>query len=64
MAENKLKPCPFCGEKDRISVAAYRCDSGFWQYVFCDECLAEDPVGKTEQDAVDAWNRRDNHGRE
>ena len=55
----RLTPCPFCGENDRLNMEAYQCDGEFWHYVFCEECLAEGPVGKTEQDTVDAWNERD-----
>lgn len=56
MAE--LKPCPFCGCKD-ISI-------GWWydpifgckvHTVRCKKCGAE-KEGDTEQQAIDAWNKR------
>ena len=57
MNEN-LKPCPFCGQDDSISIEKYQCEGEWWHFTECEECLARGSVGKTEQDAIDAWNER------
>ena len=54
----KLKPCPFCGRNDSISIDKYKSGGEWWHFVECKECMANGPVGKTEQDAADAWNER------
>lgn len=64
MAE--LKPCPFCGSKwanvkyvnnpfDRHHIYG-----GFAAY--CDDCGATTKHFKTEQEAIEAWNRRADNG--
>lgn len=54
--ENKLKPCPFCGSKDIIVKRLTRnCFiSECWEY----SCRAIGPTGRTEEEAIEAWNRR------
>ena len=54
----RLKPCPFCGWDDCINIDKYKCGGEWWYFVECEECMENGPVGKTEQDAIDAWNRR------
>ena len=49
----KLKPCPFCGGEASTYVAY---DDGY--YVCCDECGCGLPVYNTEEEAVEAWNKR------
>ena len=61
MAQNKLKPCPFCGEN-----AAYT----YWEIsseraiIRCAACLAqmgdELIMFKSEKEAIEAWNKRSN----
>ena len=51
--ETKLKPCPFCGGEASMYIAY---DDGY--YVCCDECGCGLPVYNTEEEAIEAWNRR------
>ena len=56
----ELKPCPFCGGEARVER-----DSFSGSYVGClnDECLGFLGLGwiyETEEEAIDAWNRRAN----
>ena len=57
-SEIKLKPCPFCGEKDAIGIESYKSSGIDWFYVTCHECMAQGTTCGTEQDAVDTWNWR------
>ena len=62
----KLKPCPFCGNKAKIEYSTR--SMVYAQYeVFCGTCGAQMPNWKplwldrffdTEEDAINAWNRR------
>lgn len=49
----KLKPCPFCGGEASTYVAY---DDNY--YVCCDECGCGLPVYNTEEEAIEAWNKR------
>ena len=49
----ELRKCPFCGGEASIYVAY---DDGY--YVCCDECGCGLPVYNTEQEAIEAWNKR------
>lgn len=53
MAETR--PCPFCkGKRHQVRTV--------WQtykFVACLNCKAGGPVRKTEEEAIDAWNDRD-----
>ncbi len=51
---NELKPCPFCGENEDLSVMP---DKHFYS-VNCEVCGTLGPVGETEGIAVERWNRR------
>lgn len=53
-----LKPCPFCGRKDSVSINHYKSDGEWFSYVECKECVASGPVGRQTIDAIEAWNRR------
>lgn len=53
-----LKPCPFCGQDDSISIGKYQCVGKWWYFVECTNCTGNGPVGNTEQAAADAWNER------
>ena len=59
MTEPKLKPCPFCGGKD---VATMLCGDGY--YVVCYSrnkgkgCGSSTGWHETEQEAIEAWNKR------
>lgn len=50
----ELKPCPFCGGKD-ISIINHTA-MGYW--ASCGPCGAIGPTRQTEEEAVEAWNRR------
>ena len=70
MAEG-LKPCPFCGGKAGIWAPTPRI-SRYREYIFCIVCqncdlmfgYDEDYGGifETDQEAIEAWNRRANDG--
>ncbi len=47
----KLKKCPFCGGEAHVVGILTR-------WVVCDECGAELKFFKTEEEAIEAWNRR------
>jgi Lar family restriction alleviation protein len=49
----ELRKCPFCGGEASTYVAY---DDGY--YVCCDECGCGLPVYNTEQEAIEAWNKR------
>lgn len=55
---NDLKPCPFCGGN-----AEMKTYTRFW--VVRDDCLTESATYPTEEEAIEAWNRRAEvvHGR-
>ena len=55
----KLKPCPFCGERKRLSVETVRGET----FAGCDSCSAQGPSniltdGNESLVAGDDWNRR------
>jgi len=58
MSEEKLKPCPFCGSymvriaKDKLP------DGGYIYDVRCMNCGCGSPFRCTEEEVVEAWNRR------
>jgi len=59
MAENELKPCPFCGGEAEVKfflgnyfVACKGCPGSTFPY-----------KGMTEEEAVEAWNRRADNAR-
>ena len=57
----KLLPCPFCDGKARFiprSKSSDPIDHYHWAYVECDECSASTCFGKTDEEAIAAWNRR------
>lgn len=49
-----LKRCPFCGGRAELRVY-----SANMQFVQCDECLACSHAFQSDNEAIDAWNRRD-----
>ena len=55
MAE--LKPCPFCGGNAEIKKY-----TRFW--VACDDCLTESAAYATKEEAIEAWNRRAEDGKD
>jgi Lar family restriction alleviation protein len=55
----KLKPCPFCGNKN-VVMDCHHYDYLNDYLVLCNnlDCVAEGPTGRTEEKAAEAWNRR------
>ena len=57
---DKLKPCPFCGEKAEVSYG-YNIDfnnrSHRFFFAICIGCGARGSNGETETEAADKWNR-------
>ena len=49
----KLKPCPFCGSELILIERTY---GGTW--VCCEGCYTETKLYNTEEEAIEAWNRR------
>jgi len=53
--EEEVKPCPFCGS-DFVEINR----GGWWGE--CGNCGAEGPAKETREEALAAWNLRDNEG--
>ena len=57
---NELKPCPFCGSKPFVWRTNHR------TYIECPNLTADSHrvtmSGKTDKEAIEAWNRRHNNG--
>ncbi len=55
----ELKPCMFCGEaNDVFSNVTFANASQPIHYIECGRCSAMGPSGKTDNEAVTAWNTR------
>ena len=56
----KVRPCPFCGEKIQMCVANryYFASSFASSFVRCGNCYCRGPMEPTEQRAIQAWNHR------
>ena len=66
---NKLKPCPFCGEIDKLKIRRFGLSKKFIVDIICNNCGATSPfahidgekIGNCitkEHDAIKAWNKR------
>ena len=53
---NKLKSCPFCGSK-----ALHTSNLFGEHYVVCTNCTCAGPGAWTQEEAIEAWNRRSNN---
>ena len=49
----ELKPCPFCG-CEAVTTTSILDE----HYVICTNCTCAGPGGWSEQEAIEAWNRR------
>jgi len=52
---SKLKPCPFCGDKD-VCLSSHITDI-CW-FVRCIACGAAGPIAPVEDEAIAIWNTR------
>lgn len=57
---SELKPCPFCGEKENVSIVENVEES--LHGIMCGTCLSSGPMYSTETTdtdiPIDAWNTR------
>ena len=52
-----LKPCPFCGgEAEKCNLTKFDINDRCW--VECKECGVSAKIYDSEQEAIEAWNRR------
>ena len=59
----KLEPCPFCGEKERISGASVDMFDEWSKLVIkCSTCKAKGPECTTWTEAEESWNKRKKGG--
>jgi Lar family restriction alleviation protein len=60
LPRDPLKPCPFCGEAGQVEQqgGGPMSSSLDWFCVRCPECDAHTDGGRTEAEAIAAWNRR------
>jgi hypothetical protein len=76
MAENELKPCPLCGNKNILLEVIEPHTHSEWLkeqipipdcegecFIECGKCSCA-VNGKTKEEAITRWNRRANDGRE
>lgn len=58
----ELKPCPFCGSKNTACSFYTTHTEGMEDhyYIGCKNCGANGSRGKSEEEAIEAWNRRVN----
>jgi Lar family restriction alleviation protein len=57
----QLLPCPFCGSDDVELSTGYQgesCEENARRYVECIKCAASTEFGRTDEEAIAAWNRR------
>lgn len=53
----KLKPCPFCGEDEKIKIMKTAGKTPVY-FVYCGNCVAVSGSSFSEADAVIYWNTR------
>lgn len=68
MSEIELKPCPFCGNTKSVEcVKEKNCYGDNYYYVGCvpfyGGCGASTCTRDTEDEAIEAWNRRSDNGK-
>lgn len=51
----KLKPCPFCKERNELALHHKRGEYGLWLWVACNMCGSEGPKRNSEVTAIHAW---------
>ena len=61
MIETSLKPCPFCGSNNVAAEEEYSSDCGYsfgGHSVVCNDCETQTKHYETQEEAVEAWNKR------
>lgn len=67
MRETKLKPCPFCGGSAFTSKEIYPTGEEAWHVLHWEDgnCFIANTINgdyDTEEEAIEAWNRRTENG--
>ena len=57
-----LKPCPFCGSSNLMTVKTINEYFDFVSYVKCKTCGVKTLECESPEVAAEAWNRRDGNG--
>lgn len=60
----ELKPCPFCGGKPFISARLPYFGETLTVAVVCENCNAASKHKIKEEEAIEAWNRRAEDGKD
>lgn len=57
---NKLRPCPFCGEDENIFIeyVELSCPQELGAYVYCGPCGAATNTCRNVEEAIKFWNTR------
>ena len=55
--DSVLKKCPFCGGEGRIVHTTPTSGHSKW-FISCNECNADTDFYKTDDEAIEAWNKR------
>ena len=58
-----IKPCPFCGGEPHLTTLGSSEGYDHGGAIHCTNCAVETPLGDTSQEAIDAWNSRDDKSR-
>lgn len=49
----KIKPCPFCGGEADVDIGNFG-----GMVCYCKQCFSQGKQCNTEEEAIEAWNRR------
>lgn len=60
MSKGKLKPCPFCGRKAWIIDTGNYYPRAFYRIVCQSCCTMQGKLYDTQEESIEAWNRRAN----
>lgn len=58
MSEIKLKPCPFCGDEEHITIQEKEVGGFDFFSVKCDKCGVRTYAFAYSYSAIESWNRR------